>query len=164
MKRIITLLLFCVVSVFAFAQTGTVSGTLMDGDTGEPVFGATVVVKGTSMGSVTDFDGSFIIKDVDSGSQTVVITFVGYETQEIATEVISGQDANIGNITCNSSAIGLTESYIWDNTHGVGASTTLISLSFYAHYSASIHFLPKLFGTCQLFVILNIQCKFCLIL
>ena len=40
------------------------------------------------------------------------------------------------------------------------ASTTLISLSFYAHYSASIHFLPKLFGTCHLFVILNIQCKF----
>ena len=43
---------------------------------------------------------------------------------------------------------------------GVGASTTLISLSFYAHYSASIHFLPKLFGTWHLFVILNIQCKF----
>ena len=57
-----------------------------------------------------------------------------------------------------------TESYIWDNTHGVGASTTLISLSFYAHYPVSIHFLPKLFGTCHLFVILNIQCKFRLIL
>ena len=42
--------------------------------------------------------------------------------------------------------------------------TTLVSLSFYAHYSASIHFLPKLFGTCHLFVILNIQCKFRLIL
>ena len=40
----------------------------------------------------------------------------------------------------------------------------LISLSFYAHYSASIHFLPNLFGAYHLFVILNIQCKFCWIL
>ena len=57
-----------------------------------------------------------------------------------------------------------TESYIWDNTHVVGAGTTFISLSLYAHYSASIHFLPKLFGTWHLFVILNIRCKFRLIL
>ena len=37
---------------------------------------------------------------------------------------------------------------------------TRISLSFYAHYSVTIHFLPKLFGTCQLFIILNIHCNF----
>ena len=42
----------------------------------------------------------------------------------------------------------------------VSGLLTLISLSFYAHYSAPVHILPKSFGTCHLFVILNIQCKF----
>ena len=46
----------------------------------------------------------------------------------------------------------------------VSGLLTLISLSFYAHFSASIHFLPKLFDKTHLFVILNIQCKFRLIL
>ena len=109
MKRIFTSLLFCAVAVFAFAQTGSVSGTVTDGDTGEPVLGATVVIKGTSKGSVTDFDGSFTISEIDPGSQTVSITFIGYQTQEIAVQVNSGQNTSIGNVTFESSAIGLSE-------------------------------------------------------
>ncbi len=109
MKRIFTSLLFCAVTVFAFAQTGTVSGTLTDGDTGEPVLGATVIIKGTSNGSISDFDGSFIINDVADGSQTIMISYIGYQTQEIAVEVSRGENASIGNVIFLSNAIGLSE-------------------------------------------------------
>lgn len=104
------LLAFCtVISFSAIAQTGTVSGKIMDGDTGEPVLGATVVIKGTTLGSITDLDGSFTIKGVESGSQTIVVSFIGYQTQEIEAQVNSGQTASIGKVNFLSSAIGLSE-------------------------------------------------------
>ena len=47
---------------FAVAQKGTIRGTVIDNSTGEPMLAVTVVVKGTTTGAVTDFDGKFEIK------------------------------------------------------------------------------------------------------
>ena len=62
-----------------YAQT-EVSGTVVGPD-GEPVIGATVMVKGTSSGTVTDFDGNFTLK-ADAGA-TLVISYIGFEKQEL---------------------------------------------------------------------------------
>ncbi len=62
------------------AQT-QVRGTVVD-DTGEPVIGATIQVKGTTQGTVTDLDGNFSLSAPTGG--TLVISYVGYETQEVA--------------------------------------------------------------------------------
>ena len=109
MKRILTSLIFCLATICAFAQTGTVSGTLNDGDTGEPIIGGTVIIQGTSTGTVSDFDGSFTVENVDAGTQTLIISYIGYETQEIGAEVNSGQNTNIGYVDCLSSAFALSE-------------------------------------------------------
>ena len=64
----------------ANAQELTVSGTVND-DFG-PIIGASVLVKGTSKGSITDMNGEFTLSGVpDKG--TLVISFIGYQTQEI---------------------------------------------------------------------------------
>lgn len=65
----------------AFAQ-GTVSGTVTEASTGNPLPGANVVVKGTSNGTTTDFDGNFTI-NVNAFPATLVISSVGYTKQEI---------------------------------------------------------------------------------
>ena len=57
-----------------------VQGTVVD-EAGEPIIGATVVVKGTSQGTVTDVDGSFTLTAPADG--TLVISYVGYATQEV---------------------------------------------------------------------------------
>ena len=62
-------------------QTKTVTGQVVD-ETGEPVIGASVVVEGTTNGTITDFDGKFALQ-VPSGKK-VVISFVGYVPQTIA--------------------------------------------------------------------------------
>lgn len=62
-------------------QTKTVTGQVVD-ETGEPVIGASVVVEGTTNGTITDFDGRFALQ-VPSGKK-VVISFVGYVPQTIA--------------------------------------------------------------------------------
>lgn len=63
-------------------QTGKVSGKVVS-QSGEPLPGVTVLVKGTTNGSVTDLDGKFSISNVQSGS-TLVFSFVGMKSQEIA--------------------------------------------------------------------------------
>lgn len=64
------------------AQNRTISGTILDAALGDPVPGATVLVKGTTRGTATDLDGKFTLQ-LQAGDQTLVISFVGYLTQEI---------------------------------------------------------------------------------
>lgn len=74
--------LLCICSTAAtFAQTTTVSGVVKD-DTGEPVIGAGVLVKGTTLGTITDIDGHFSFR-TDDLNGVLVVSFVGMETQEI---------------------------------------------------------------------------------
>ena len=58
-----------------------VTGTVVD-NTGEGLIGANILVKGTTTGTITDLDGSFSIS-VPDGTNTLVFSFTGYETQEI---------------------------------------------------------------------------------
>ena len=67
-------------STLLYAQA-EISGTVVD-PTGETVIGATVMEKGTSNGTVTDFDGNFKLK-VEAG-KTLVISYIGFLTQEVA--------------------------------------------------------------------------------
>ena len=62
-------------------QTGICKGVVKDA-TGETVIGASVVVKGTTNGTITGVDGDFTLSGVSKGS-TLVISFVGYITQEV---------------------------------------------------------------------------------
>lgn len=81
MKRKLTmfLALFFIGIGLAVAQT-QVRGTVVD-EAGEPVIGATIQVKGTSQGTVTDIDGNFNLSAPAGG--TLVISYVGYQTQEV---------------------------------------------------------------------------------
>lgn len=83
------LLAFVFIATFYTSQGQdrfTVSGTVTE-DIGGPLPGATIVEKGTSNGTTTDFDGNYSIA-VANGNATLVFTFIGYETQEIR---IAGQ-------------------------------------------------------------------------
>ncbi len=63
-------------------QSETCTGTVLD-STGETVIGASVVVKGTTNGTITDFDGNFSLGNVKKGD-IIQISFVGYQTVEVA--------------------------------------------------------------------------------
>ena len=80
--RLCVLLLMLCSAVYSFGQA-TVSGKVMDG-AGEPVIGASVKVKGTSLGAITDLDGMFQVTVNDLKKDVLVVSYLGYETQEIA--------------------------------------------------------------------------------
>ncbi|AMQ55747.1 SusC/RagA family TonB-linked outer membrane protein [Algoriphagus sanaruensis] len=68
--------------VVANAQNRSISGTVLDATLGDPVPGATVLIKGTTRGTATDLDGKFTLP-LQAGDQVLVISFVGYLTQEV---------------------------------------------------------------------------------
>jgi len=79
-----TLSVWCLLFFFSigmFAQQLTVKGNVKDA-TGEPVIGASVLVKGTTNGTITDFDGNFELPNVESDA-SIEITFVGYLPQTL---------------------------------------------------------------------------------
>ena len=65
------------------AQTQKVTGVVISDEDGQPVIGASVFVKDTQMGVITDVDGKFELPRVPSSAKTLVISFIGMETQEL---------------------------------------------------------------------------------
>ena len=80
-SRFLFLALMAFVSTTVMAQ-GKVSGTVVDAS-GEPIIGASVIVKGSSTGTVTDFDGTFTLANAPQDA-TLVFSYVGYRTQNVA--------------------------------------------------------------------------------
>ncbi|KXX69031.1 TonB-dependent receptor [Flammeovirga sp. SJP92] len=110
MKKSFMLLLSFIVSLSLFAQevSTTIEGKVIDEATGDAVIGASIVLKGTTTGTISDFDGEFKLKTSKSGTQTVVISFVGFTS--IEKEVtLNGTTIDFGNLNLKSDAIGLAE-------------------------------------------------------
>ena len=79
-RRALVSLLLSTLCLFAYAQK-TITGIIVD-NIDEPLIGANVIVKGTTNGTITDFDGKFTLKDV-SPSDILVCSYIGYTTEEV---------------------------------------------------------------------------------
>lgn len=109
MRKILLLLTLVLTGAFAFAQKGSIKGTLVDKETGEGLFSATVIIEGTTNGATSNFDGVFTIGNVDAGSRKIVISFLGYENQTVDVVIKEGEVTDLGVIKLVASAIGLQE-------------------------------------------------------
>ncbi|HNU78826.1 MAG TPA: TonB-dependent receptor plug domain-containing protein, partial [Prolixibacteraceae bacterium] len=96
------MLAFLLLTIAGYAQQKTISGKVTDASNGEPLPGVTVVVVGTTVGTITNFDGDYSLK-VDAG-QTVSFSFIGFESQRV---LIGNQ--NVINISLEMSTEALGE-------------------------------------------------------
>ena len=85
MRRKLMLLISCLVVWVGMvnAQVSKVTGTVTSSEDGLPVVGASVLVKGTTVGTVTDIDGNFIIPSIPETAKTMVVSFIGMKTEEV---------------------------------------------------------------------------------
>lgn len=101
LKPFVTILLFCGLAFPAFSFTAEriygddlpgsvaeqqqikVTGTITDASTGEAMIGVNIQVKGTTVGAISDASGKFTLNVTDQNA-TLVVSFIGYVTQEIA--------------------------------------------------------------------------------
>ena len=86
MKRKLMLLLTCLfVGIgLATAQTQKVTGTVISEEDGLPVVGASILVKGTTVGTITDVDGQFTLSNIPSSAKMLQISYIGMQSQEVA--------------------------------------------------------------------------------
>ena len=75
-KYFLSLCFLLSVSLSAYSQS--ISGTVTDAETGDPLLGVTIVLKNTNKGVVTDFDGNYIINNVEPGDYTIDLSYIGY--------------------------------------------------------------------------------------
>ena len=89
MKRLLqALALVCLLSSFALAQR-TISGTVTDVN-GEPLIGASILVKGTTSGTVTDIDGKFSL-EAPAPSEFLIVSYTGYSTLEYPIDNVTSE-------------------------------------------------------------------------
>ena len=83
-KRLTFLLSLLILSIgFTMAQVSKVTGVVVSAENGEPVIGASVLVVGTSLGTITDIDGRYEISNVPADAKHLRISYVGMETQQV---------------------------------------------------------------------------------
>src|SRR5690554_1277068 len=109
MKHII-LFFILIASLNVHAQdTGYLTGKILDLDyNNEPLVFANILIKGTTKGTTSDFDGYYEIKDIEPGAYTIIYSFVGYETQEVNVEIIASKETVL-NVSMKASAASLEE-------------------------------------------------------
>ena len=82
-------------SMLSFAQGSlTISGVVTEKKTGEPIIGASILLKGQSSGTITDFNGNYSIPNVPSGA-TLVFSYIGMKTQEVKVTASSKLDISL---------------------------------------------------------------------
>jgi len=83
-RRMMLLLTCCIIGVgLVMAQSSKVTGKVLSDEDGEAIIGATVMVKGTTIGTVTDADGFFSLSNVPVSAKVLEISFVGMETMTV---------------------------------------------------------------------------------
>ena len=100
--KLLVLILFTIFNVNG--QTGKIAGTIMDGEFNEPMAFANVLIKNTTKGTTSDFDGKYSI-DVEAGNYTLVFSYIGYQTIEISDVVVKSNDEVIVDVTLNTNSL-----------------------------------------------------------
>ncbi len=88
MKNLLILTALLGIFQFVFGQDSKITGSVMDKKTGEPVIGASVVIEGTAKGAATDIFGVYTINNVEAGTYTLVISYLGYKKMKISDVVV----------------------------------------------------------------------------
>lgn len=117
MKRYIVGLLLLLSVQLSAQETGSILGKLTDKDANnEPLTFANVLIKGTTKGTTSDFDGLYEIPDVEPGTYTVVFSFLGYETLEIPDVIVEAGKVTEVNTALGAGSVALEEVVITRST------------------------------------------------
>lgn len=93
----------------ARAQTGTISGVVIDAESGDPLVAVNVVIDGTLRGTATDLEGRFRIADIPAGTVSVTFSYVSYQQLQVTGVDVKPGSVSTLQVTLRPEAIGLEE-------------------------------------------------------
>jgi len=106
-RLLFSLLLSLFLMSSAYAQTGSLTGTVTDSRTGEELPGVNIYIPDIDRGAVTDLDGVYTIQSIPTGEYNVTASFIGYVRQELTLSISAGN--NTVNIELRQDLVGLDE-------------------------------------------------------
>jgi len=108
---VFALIIFSILQGFSQVNNnGIIKGVIIDNQSGDPLIGVSVSVKGTSKGSTTDQQGNFIILNLPAGKYDLIFSFIGFSKVKMTgIEVVSNKIADLGRIQMQESGITLKE-------------------------------------------------------
>ncbi len=93
--KIAVLFLIFLTSLTYAQGKGKIKGTVVDANSGEPLFGANVIIKGTTIGAATDFNGKFLLPPIEAGNYVLKVSYIGYKKKLIKIKVIPNRTTSI---------------------------------------------------------------------
>ena len=87
-------------------QSGTILGTVVDDNDGQPLIGANIVLEGSTQGTSTNLKGEFILKNIATGEQNLIITYLGYVSKSV-TITVAANEISIANVTLENNFLEL---------------------------------------------------------
>ncbi|NQU33403.1 MAG: TonB-dependent receptor [Bacteroidetes bacterium] len=108
-RKILSTVLLTIISLLIVAQSGTLRGKIIDGETGEELIGATVMIMGTSIGAASDLDGNYTVINLEPGTYDFTCQFISYDATTIKEIVIKEDEVTLQNFSLGSVSMGLDE-------------------------------------------------------
>lgn len=97
------------------SQSGIIFGVILDNESGEPIIGGSVFLEDNqSIGSITDIDGYFEIRNLESGTYNVIVSYLSYETIIVTNVVVRESERTELNIVLSPSSLTLSEAVVVD--------------------------------------------------
>ena len=104
MKNLQLNFIFLLFTSFIYSQSGKVTGLIMDGEYDEPMAFANVIVKGSTTGTTSDFDGKYSL-DLEPGKYTLTFSFIGYQTIEVSEVLIKSDEVEQIDVTLSTNTL-----------------------------------------------------------
>lgn len=129
MRNTFTLILLVFGAFTMFAQTGKVTGKVMDVKNNAPAVYASVTLENTTLGTNTDVDGNFVLSNIPSGDYTLKVTGIGYVTYKQALHITAGQTTHIGTVNLKEDTQILNEVVVENSKTNKYAKTASVTVS-----------------------------------
>ena len=107
-KLLLLLTLLICYSSISFAQNGRLTGNISDAENNETLIGAAVMIKGTSKGTITDFEGNYSIENMAPGQYEIECSFVSYDAQTKTITILADQTISL-NFALSRAKVGIDE-------------------------------------------------------
>lgn len=109
MNKLVSILLLVLFSASVYGQKGTIRGKVIDNETGEELIGSTVVIKGTTNGAATDFEGNYAIGNLEPGIYDLQFSFISYQSKVVSGVEVKADEVSIINVRLSTDSQELEE-------------------------------------------------------
>src|SRR5690625_2327145 len=109
-RRIVPVILaLMLITLPASAQTGSITGSIIDDETGETLIGANVSIDGTTVGTTSDFEGRYELRGLAPGRYDIRFSFIGYDALVVSGVSVTAEESTEVNVRLYPESIGLDE-------------------------------------------------------